>query len=107
MRYFASFFQVIHKLENDKGYLQDEHRRIIANLNEEQDRAIAEVSEQYKGKLIVEYQKYDNLEDMYDALRKSYDKKMEDLEKSTQEELKKMQTNFDKQLATNEAEVRR
>ena len=44
---------------------------------------------------------------MYDALRKSYDKKMEDLEKSTQEELRKMQTNFDKQLATNEAEVRR
>ena len=37
----------------------------------------------------------------------SYDKKMEDLEDATQKELEKMQADFDKQLAANEAEVKR
>ncbi len=41
------------------------------------------MSEQYKGKLIVEYQKFSNLEDMYNAIKKSYDKKMGAVEKAT------------------------
>jgi len=42
-----------------------------------------EMSEQYKSKLIVEYQKFSNLEDMYNAIKKSYDKKMGAVEKAT------------------------
>ena len=99
--------QVIHKLENDKANMQEEQINKIQSLNDDHERAIADVSEQYKAKLIVEYQKYDHLEEMYHQLRKSYDKKMEDLELSTKKELQKMQADFDKQLAANEAEVKR
>jgi hypothetical protein len=42
-----------------------------------------ETSEQYKAKLIVEYQKYSGLEEMYTSIKKSYDKKMGAVEKAT------------------------
>ncbi len=57
-----------------------------------------QLGEQYKAKLIVEYQKYDNLEDMYNSIKKSYDRKMEGVEKATKIELGKMKKDFDEKL---------
>ena len=57
---------------------------------------MAEIGEQYKGKLIVEYQKYDNLEEMYNNIKKNYEQKMIDVDKSTKEQLDGMKLEFDK-----------
>ena len=97
--------QIINKQENEKLQDQKENQIATANLLEEHEKAIAEISEQFKAKLIIEYQKYDNLEDKYNSIKKSFDKKMEEMELQTKEELKKMQDNFKVKLATNELEV--
>jgi hypothetical protein len=52
-------------------------------MKESNERAMIEMSEQYKAKLIVEYQKYSGLEEMYTSIKKSYDKKMSAVEKAT------------------------
>ena len=65
------------------------------------------LAEQFKSKLIVEYQKFDNLDEMYNALKKSYDKKMKDMENETAKNLRKMEAEFQSRLAANEIEVKK
>ena len=41
------------------------------------------MAEQYKSKLIVEYQKFDNLEEKHNNLKTTYESKMKAVEKLT------------------------
>ena len=43
----------------------------MSNVSEQHEKAMADLGEQFKSKLIVEYQKFDNLDDMYNALKVS------------------------------------
>ena len=63
--------------------LKQDHQGALNQLHESNERAMIEMSEQYKAKLIVEYQKYSSLEEMYTSIKKSYDKKMGAVEKAT------------------------
>jgi 2-succinyl-5-enolpyruvyl-6-hydroxy-3-cyclohexene-1-carboxylate synthase len=58
---------IMHKMETEKNQTGKEHQEALDKTQEMNEKAIAEVSEQFKAKLIVEYQKYDNLEDMYNG----------------------------------------
>ena len=60
-----------------------QHTEELEGMGSEHEKAMAEMAEQYKGKLIVEYQKYDNLEEMYNSIKKNYDQKMIEVENST------------------------
>ena len=71
------------KLQNDIVILKQDQQTALNQLHESNDRAMIEMSEQYKAKLIVEYQKYSSLEEMYTSIKKSYDKKMGAVEKAT------------------------
>ena len=44
----------------------------MSNVSEQHEKAMADLGEQFKSKLIVEYQKFDNLDDMYNALKVGY-----------------------------------
>ena len=68
----------------------------LDDIREDHEKSVAEIGEQYKGKLIVEYQKYDNLEEMYNNIKKNYEQKMIDVDKSTKEQLDGMKLEFDK-----------
>ena len=59
------------------------HSEEFEEIQSDHEKAMAEMAEQYKGKLIVEYQKYDNLEEMYNSIKRNYDQKMIEVEKST------------------------
>ena len=63
--------------------LKQDQQTALTQLKEANDRSMIEMSEQYKAKLIVEYQKYSSLEEMYTSIKKSYDKKMGAVEKAT------------------------
>ena len=71
------------KLQNDIVILKQDQQTALTQLKEANDRSMIEMSEQYKAKLIVEYQKYSSLEEMYTSIKKSYDKKMGAVEKAT------------------------
>jgi hypothetical protein len=78
--YISSFSD---KLQNDIAILKQDHQGALSQMKESNERAMIEMSEQYKAKLIVEYQKYSGLEEMYTSIKKSYDKKMSAVEKAT------------------------
>ncbi len=63
--------------------MKQDHQGALSQMKESNERAMIEMSEQYKAKLIVEYQKYSGLEEMYTSIKKSYDKKMSAVEKAT------------------------
>lgn len=98
---------IISKMEGDMTTLKKEHSTTMAQIMDDHEKAIAEVGEQFKSKLIVEYQKYDNLEDMYKALRKGFDKKMVEMNKETEQNLKEMDAKFKQKLDSNNLEVKK
>ena len=59
------------------------HESELGNAQEENEKAMVEMAEQYKSKLIVEYQKFDNLEEKYNNLKTTYESKMKAVEKLT------------------------
>ena len=99
--------QTIHRLENDITSIKKDHSGAMAQVMEDNEKNVAEISEQFKSKLIVEYQKYANMEDKYNAVTQSHKKKMESIEKAKGEEFKKMQDEFDAKLVKNQHEVKR
>ena len=92
-------------METESTSTKKEHTSYLATLTEVHDKALAEVGEQFKSKLIVEYQKYDNLEDDYNNSKKSNEKQMKEMANSTKGELKKMQADFNTKLAANDIEA--
>ena len=49
--------------------VRKENSMEMSNVSEQHEKAMADLGEQFKSKLIVEYQKFDNLDDMYNALK--------------------------------------
>ena len=60
---------VISRLEADAIAVKKENSLEMSNVSEQHENAMADLGEQFKSKLIVEYQKFDNLDDMYNALK--------------------------------------
>ena len=60
--------------------------------------ALVEMAEQYKSKLIVEYQKFETLDEKYKNLKKNYDKKMALVERNKEETIKNIKKEFDAKL---------
>ena len=87
--------------------VKKENAMEMSNVSEQHEKAMADLGEQFKSKLIVEYQKFDNLDDMYNALKRSYEKQMLSMEANTKNELKKMEKTFDTKLAANDLEVKK
>ena len=57
--------QNIVRLENSSDSAKLEHTNALKKCSEEGDRALVESAEQFKTKLIVEYQKYETLNEKY------------------------------------------
>ena len=57
------------RLEGDIQSIKKENSLEMAQVIEQHEKDMAEVGEQFKAKLIVEYQKYDNLDEQYNALK--------------------------------------
>ena len=55
------------RLENSCESAKMEHTNALKNCSEEGERALVESAEQFKTKLIVEYQKYETLSEKYKA----------------------------------------
>ena len=98
---------VIQRMEADIVTVRKENSMEMSNVSEQHEKAMADLGEQFKSKLIVEYQKFDNLDDMYNALKRSYEKQMLSMEANTKNELKKMEKTFDTKLAANDLEVKK
>ena len=98
---------VIQRMEADIVTVKKENAMEMSNVSEQHEKAMADLGEQFKSKLIVEYQKFDNLDDMYNALKRSYEKQMLSMEANTKNELKKMEKTFDTKLAANDLEVKK
>ena len=98
--------QTINRLQIEAKNESKKHNDELADIKVDHERAMVDMAEQYKGKLIIEYQKYDNLEEMYNNIKKNYDQKMKDVEKATQDKLENMREDFDKKLVANREEVK-
>ena len=57
--------QNIVRLENSSESAKLEHTNALKKCSEDGDRALVESAEQFKTKLIVEYQKYETLNEKY------------------------------------------
>ena len=66
-----------------------------------------EQADQYKQKLIVEYQRFETMDEQYKALKKSYSKKLEDMERQKGAEVKKNREEHERKLEEKEREVGR
>ena len=75
--------QQISRMQTDMRNTMRGHESELGNAQEENEKAMVEMAEQYKSKLIVEYQKFDNLEEKYNNLKTSYESKMKAVEKLT------------------------
>ena len=75
--------QQISRLQTEMRNSTKFHEDELATSQTNNEKAIVEMAEQYKAKLIVEYQKFDNLEEKYNNLKTTYDQKMKAVEKST------------------------
>ena len=75
--------QQITRLQTDMRNTGKAHEVEIGNAQEENEKAMVDMAEQYKSKLIVEYQKFDNLEEKYNNLKTTYESKMKAVEKLT------------------------
>ena len=73
----------ISRLQTEMRNSARTHESELGNAHEANEKAMVEMAEQYKAKLIVEYQKFDNLEEKYNNLKTTYDQKMKAVEKST------------------------
>ena len=102
----AKMSQTVSRLQIEAKNESKKHDDELGELKIENEKAMVEMAEQYKGKLIVEYQKYDNLEEMYTSIKKNYDEKMKAVQKSTQNEVDEMKVKFDEKLAANGEEVK-
>ena len=69
--------QQITRLQTDMRNTGKAHEVEIGNAQEENEKAMVDMAEQYKSKLIVEYQKFDNLEEKYNNLKTTYESKMD------------------------------
>ena len=75
--------QQITRLQTDMRNTAKSHEVEIANSQDDNEKAMVDMAEQYKSKLIVEYQKFDNLEEKYNNLKTTYESKMKAVEKLT------------------------
>ena len=75
--------QQINRLQTEMRNTVRFHETELGKSHEENEKAMVEMAEQYKAKLIVEYQKFDNLEEKYNNLKTTYDQKMKAVEKLT------------------------
>ena len=80
--------EVTQRLEADITSIKKEFTDEMSHVMQQHDRDMAEVAEQFKSKLIIEYQKFDNLNDKYIALKRSYEKQMQAMENNQKKELK-------------------
>ena len=60
--------QQISRMQTDMRNTMRGHETELGNAQEENEKAMVEMAEQYKSKLIVEYQKFDNLEEKYNNI---------------------------------------
>ena len=75
--------QQITRLQTEMRNTSKIHEGELGNAMEENEKAMVEMAEQYKSKLIVEYQKFDNLEEKHNNLKTTYESKMKAVEKLT------------------------
>ena len=97
----------IHKLQNETETAKRNGEAATAKMKEANEKALIELAEQYKAKLIVEYQKYENLEDSHKALRKTNEKKMREVEKAKEEAVKKIRKDFNVKLERKDEDIRK
>ena len=84
-------------------------RNQITELDElklKNDRSLIDQAEIYKGKLVVEYDKYEKLEQEYEKIKEASVKKVETLEQSIEKRIEKIKQEFDAKLANYEEEVK-
>ena len=70
-------------MENRRREHEAERRR----AKEEAERGTIELSDQYKQKLIVEYQRFESLDEQHRALKRGYSKKLESMERQKEAEV--------------------
>ena len=63
--------EITQRLEADIQSIKKENSLEMAQVIEQHEQSMADLGEQFKEKLIVEYQKFDSLEDTYNALKVS------------------------------------
>lgn len=66
---------------------------------------MAEQAERYKSKLIVEYQKFDHLDEMYNGLKSNHDKKISQLEGQMKSRMQSMEEHTKKRLEAADKEL--
>ncbi len=93
------------RLENTIENKRKEHEAERKKAKEESDRAMIELADQYKQKLIVEYQRFETLDEQYKTLKKSYSKKLATMESQKEQEVKRIREEHNKKLDDKEHEV--
>ena len=88
-------------MESRRKEYETERRR----AREDSERSLIDMADQYKQKLIVEYQRFESLDEQYKTLKKSYSRKLATMENQKQVEVGKIRAEHQEKLQQKEKEV--
>lgn len=97
----------ISRLQLEIKTLSKAHTEELAKLQEANEEALIESAEQFKAKLIVEYQKYETLEEAHGDLRRTYEVKQRAADEAAEKRLKECEADFLRKLESNNQGVKR
>ena len=99
------YCEAIEELKENIQQLQEEHVNELNNINTEivkmkaaHEKEIQQMEISYEAKLITEYDKYQEFEEMNNHMREKYEKEIEELEISKKETIDKLISKYDVQI---------
>eukprot|EP00094_Tigriopus_californicus_P008583 TCALIF_08273-PA protein Name:"Similar to WDR65 WD repeat-containing protein 65 (Homo sapiens)" AED:0.08 eAED:0.08 QI:0/0.28/0.12/0.75/0.42/0.37/8/0/1160 len=101
----AEMRATIHKLQNDLDRGKRDHDSVKAKMKSSNEKALIELADQYKSKLIVEYQKFETLEEEHTAMKNSYERKLKEALKAKEEALVKQGEEHLTKIQVKDAEI--
>ena len=98
--------RTISSLQSDIDTIKKDNDNVLNRVKISNEKTLLEQSDMYKNKLVIEYDKYDQIETAYNDMKENNKKKTEELENSIEQRVMKIKTEFDSKLLQYENEVK-
>ena len=98
--------RTISSLQSDIDTIKKDNDNVLNRVKISNEKTLLEQSDMYKNKLVIEYDKYDQIETAYNNMKENNKKKTEELENSIEQRVMKIKTEFDSKLLQYENEVK-
>ena len=102
----SALAKTISSLQLDIDTIRKENDNVLNKVKISNEKMLLEQSDMYKNKLVIEYDKYDQMESAYNKMKDINKKKTEELENSIEERVVKIKNEFDSKLLQYESEVK-